>query len=604
MDILGAHGPGKEAVRAKLIVPPFGGIDRPSIGCHLLQACARGVRSATVSVDYANIDFAQHLGIQAYNSICYGPTTGLAGERVFSSLAFALPQLGLMHSDDEAYFRRQNTEGQTKVSYESLRVAADLAEEWIDRYVVRVLQGGVDIVGCSTTFEQTCASLAILQRVKKYSPDTVTILGGANCEGDMAEGLCGISGFVDYIFSGESEETFPELLAAISKGDTPRGKVIRGTPCLDLDALPPPKYTEFYEQMESQLPTSRFPDRPELWLPYETSRGCWWGQVHHCTFCGINGQSMAFRKKTAGRVIEDLKGQLSEHPVKNICMVDNIMPMEYFNELMPRLGDAFDGLNIFYEQKANLKLRQVQALARGGVGVIQPGIEALSSEFLRHMKKGVTTTQNIALLRYCRSVGISVNWNLLYAFPGDQIEWFETTHGLFPYIVHLMPPSGVYHLSIDRFSPYFNSPADFGIRRIEPMAAYSDVFPLHADIERIAYHFVGDYDSGSRSRRDVVDKITEGVGIWRKRWTEGVAPKLELTEVTDGIFLLVDSRSAEQRETLSFVDRQQAVMAIAGVGGNGARKWARQRNIVIEVDGKDTPLATCTPDLFEELMGR
>ena len=43
-------------------------------------------------------------------------------------------------------------------------------------------------------------------------------------------------------------------------------------------------------------------------LFFETSRGCWWGQIHHCLFCGLNGDTIAYRSKSPGRAVEELRG--------------------------------------------------------------------------------------------------------------------------------------------------------------------------------------------------------------------------------------------------------------------------------------------------------
>ena len=45
------------------------------------------------------------------------------------------------------------------------------------------------------------------------------------------------------------------------------------------------------------------------WQPsvfVETSRGCWWGERMHCTFCGLNGATMAYRSKSAPRALAEL----------------------------------------------------------------------------------------------------------------------------------------------------------------------------------------------------------------------------------------------------------------------------------------------------------
>ena len=116
------------------------------------------------------------------------------------------------------------------------------------------------------------------------------------------------------------------------------------------------------------------------------------------------------------------------------------MPRSYFRTLLPRLAAEVPGLRAFYEQKSNLSLDNVLELKAAGICDIQPGIEALSTSLLKRMDKGVSARQNIALMRYARAVGLSLTWNLLYAFPGDQLEDYEQTLALVPLLRHLNPP--------------------------------------------------------------------------------------------------------------------------------------------------------------------
>src|SRR5262249_14390972 len=146
------------------------------------------------------------------------------------------------------------------------------------------------VVGCSTMFQQTAASVAMLKSVKRLRPEIVTVLGGANCEGEMAAGILSLDAGIDFVFSGESDASFPKFLQVLASGSRPPGPVIPGEPCLTLDMLPTPDFAQYYEQLEYFLPDGLLAPWEEIWLPYESSRGCWWGQKHHCTFCGLNGQ--------------------------------------------------------------------------------------------------------------------------------------------------------------------------------------------------------------------------------------------------------------------------------------------------------------------------
>ena len=83
---------------------------------------------------------------------------------------------------------------------------------------------------------------------------------------------------LDHVFSGESEKSFPKFLSRVRQGERWVSKVIEGEPCLDLDGLPLPDFAEYYEQLRRYLPDSVLQDAAMVWLPYETSRGCWWVQ--------------------------------------------------------------------------------------------------------------------------------------------------------------------------------------------------------------------------------------------------------------------------------------------------------------------------------------
>ncbi len=283
-------------------------------------------------------------------------------------------------------------------------------------------------------------------------------------------------------------------------------------------------------------------------------------------------------------------------------MLDNIMPHKYFNTLLPELAESEPKLRIFYEQKANISLAKAAALRRAGVEFVQPGIEALSTDFLKLMRKGVTARQNVNLLRYARSVGISVNWNLLYAFPGDRIEWYLETLKLVPLLRHLGPPTGVHHLSIDRFSPYFNQPEEFGIRNVRPMAAYAPVFPDGAPLDQIAYHFVGEYRSESRENPEVIRTLTQEVQHWNDSWNQDVLPSLCVLEIVPGNFMLLDTRSGPQEEKIFFIDETQAFAALAGGRPEKLPEesvfWALENKVAIMLDGVLAPLAVAEPELL------
>ena len=190
-----------------------------------------------------------------------------------------------------------------------------------------------------------------------------------------------------------------------------------------MDALPTPDFREYYEQLRLIWDLDWVTGTKTVEMPVESSRGCWWGEKHHCTFCGLNGSTMGFRQKSPEKVVAELLTQLQLHPNNKVRFVDNIMPLSYYETLLPKLAEIGTELDIFYEQKANVTFAKMKLLRAAGVR-IQPEIKSLSTALLQRMRKGVSATQNIMLLRFCLTFGVAVAWNLLHDFPGDHEEEF------------------------------------------------------------------------------------------------------------------------------------------------------------------------------------
>ncbi len=587
-----------------LIVPPFAPIDGPSLAAHLLQAGARraGVRAGVL---YASLHFAGRVGAPRYEAIRMAPFYGLVGERIFARAAFGGPALGRRHEriyDADVLVGRGGRTGLDGTALgcpplADLHAAEALAGPWCDELAAAVAAAGPRVVGATTTFEQTSSAIALLSRVKRLAPATVTVLGGANCEGEMAEGIRSLGAPVDYVFSGESDRSFPAFLGELLAGRMPTEPVVRGEPCHDLDALAPPCFDEYFEQLEAFVPAG---ERPRIRLPYQTSRGCWWGQRHHCTFCGLNALGMGFRERSPDRVVEELGALVRRHGVRRVFMMDTIMPHGYFATLLPRLAGEVPGLRVFYEQKANLTLENVRLLHRAGVREIQPGIEALSTPQLRRMDKGVHAYQNVALLRYARAVGVNLLWSLLWGLPGEGLPEFEETAALLPLLRHLQPPAGLNHLNIDRFSPYFDRPDAYGITGVRPFATYADVFPGHADLPRLAYHFVGDYESALYGAPGLLERLYAECARWNAAWREGTPPVLHVRPIYGEWYELADTRGLEGAEPVRVLDARQARAALApgafapGTGDD----WMVEQGVVARIDGRWVPLATASPALL------
>jgi len=486
-----------------LVHMPYAAVERPSIGLGTLQACLRQA-GLDCEVLYANLLLAERIGLKRYKLVEFTPTDVFLGEWTFGKAAFPDFQ-----PDVDAYFAGAELDVIEAIfgPREQLRpIFAELREEmpdFVEGLARRIVAGNPRVVGCGSTFQQHCASLALLRRIKELRPEIITVLGGANCEGSMGQVTHREFTWVDYVVSGEADELVVDLFRGLLEGrrDFPdsvlgpeqRGQAPGRTSVKAMDGVPTPDYDDYFRQLD----LLSIGQRIEPGLLLESSRGCWWGALHHCTFCGLNGTGMAYRSKSPERTLQDFSRLQERYGSGRFEVVDNILDMRYFTSVLPQLEGR--GLNIFYETKANLKREHVQQLARSGVRWIQPGIESMHDEVLRHIEKGSTALTNVQLLKWTREFGVRVSWNFLSGFPGEQDEWYAQMAEWLPLIAHLQPPQEqspnprwtwrVTQIRYERFSPYHVRPTDFGLE-LAPNRYYASVYPLSPEsLDDLAYFF-------------------------------------------------------------------------------------------------------------------
>jgi radical SAM superfamily enzyme YgiQ (UPF0313 family)/uncharacterized protein (DUF433 family) len=244
-------------------------------------------------------------------------------------------------------------------------------------------------------------------------------------------------------------------------------------------------YRSFLRSLKSHSASKEFP--PVLF--FETSRGCWWGERSHCTFCGLNGLGMNYRAMQPQKAIDYLNSfsAYADECAYFNC-VDNILPRNYPTEVLPFLNTP-PHVTLFYEVKAELSEADIQKLGQARVTFIQPGIEALATSTLKLMKKGTTAFQNLRLLKHCVTHEVFPTWNLLVGFPGEKEEVYQKYLQDFPRLAHLPPPTGTIVIRFDRYSPYFTRAAEFGLD-LAPFAFYELVYPWSKEsLRNLAYYF-------------------------------------------------------------------------------------------------------------------
>ncbi|MEU9898931.1 RiPP maturation radical SAM C-methyltransferase [Streptomyces phaeochromogenes] len=566
-----AGDPRRDARPVVLVCMPFMDDRRPSLQIGLLSAIAQahGFPARTL---HANLDFAAGLGVDEYRALA-DRSGHLVGDWLFSLDAFGSaapdPQDRFLdlHADEIA--RAQGT-SPARLRDRLLQIRHHDVPAYLDALVDAYPWDEFRLVGFTSTFQQNTASIALARRLKERYPELLTLFGGANFDSCMGVELVRTVECIDAAVIGEADTAFPLLLHALADdGDLDAvpglarrvdGKVVTGPPAplvQRLDDLPIPDYDEYFQRAENLGLLPRTASRA-VYLPLETARGCWWGMKHHCTFCGLNAESMHFRSKSAERVLDEFAHQARRYRSFRFEAVDNIVDMRYFRTLFPALVDSDARYEIFYEVKANLSRAQLKLLAEAGVSQIQPGIESLSSRVLRLMRKGVTAAQNINLLRWAQHYGIDVSWNLLWGFPGETRQDCSEQTAAVPHLRHLKPPDSAGRLTMERFSPLF-SDGEKLLRDLRPVAAYTHVYPVDVDLDKVAYFFRCDIEGALPE--DDYTALRRAVADWESAWQSDDRPVLEYRQAPH--YVQIHDRRRKETEGTYFLEGPAADLYLA-----------------------------------------
>jgi ribosomal peptide maturation radical SAM protein 1 len=572
-------------LKISLINMPFATLQFPSIALTQLKSVAesRFGDQVRVRILYLNHDFALYLGLETYqvlNSI-QASNAGL-GDWMYRSLAF--PE---QPDNIDAYFQRYYPQRNPAMEMRRKMLVTKRAglERFMDGLISKHQLGGEDIVGFTTMFAQNTASFAMARLVKKRNPAVTTIIGGANCEAPMGKEVARNLKALDYVFSGSALVSFPEFLQRRLDGDVEGCEQIAGVfskqntekmqghnavgPELPIEVPVPLDYDEFLTELSRNFPNGKV----EPMLLFETSRGCWWGERAHCTFCGLNGGTMAYRAMPSGQAVQLFDRMFTRYAdrCKRFDAVDNIMPREYLTEVFPHVKPP-EGVSLFYEVKADLKDREMEILGKSGVNLIQPGIEALNTGTLKLMRKGVTSFQNIRFLKNCLRYNIVPVWNLLIGFPGEKEDVYSKYVADMPLLFHLNPPSGAFPVRFDRYSPYFTKAEEYGLK-LSPYDFYRYVYPFSEEVLTNMAYFFEDRNYSSDYLSKMVmwrDRLGQGTSRWTERYRglDG-RPRASLTLEPRGRSAVIrDTRSGET--VLHEVDELE-VGILSYADGNGWR---------------------------------
>jgi ribosomal peptide maturation radical SAM protein 1 len=469
--------------RIAFVQMPWASPARPSIAIGILASICREVGVEHEAL-YLNIDTACAVGIEVAER--FASSRHLFG---FSEHLFAVDLFGAaaLHSDELL----EDMAGQADLAVSSLQRLRDRTiPALLSVMEERVLACEPTVVGFGAMFNQVMPILALAARLKRRRPDLLVICGGACFDGEMGQEYHrALPEVIDHVFLAEAEASFRTFLHRLQAGERAatipgvtwwqdgRVNLVPGEPLRDMNESPTPEYDSYFA--ERARAEREYGVRLELdRLPFESSRGCWWGEKNHCVFCGLNPAVLPFRPKSIERTVSEIVTLAERHRVTRLIATDWIVSREQRAEIFRRLQERGLDLDIFYETRADMSKEEITLMKAAGVHRAQPGIESFSTPLLRYMRKHSQGIRQIQFLRWCREARVHPAYHLLAGFPGEDPAWFAEMSELIPHLVHLDPPQhNVFTVEMHRFSPLFNLREQYGVVDYDVRADYQFNFP-------------------------------------------------------------------------------------------------------------------------------
>ena len=342
------------------------------------------------------------------------------------------------------------------------------------------------------------------ERIRRTNPDCRIVFHGLYASLN-AEYL--LAGAADYVFGGEFEESFVDLVKQLMCGEPPRTTYdARRTrlkfPLPSRDSLPPLTSYVKLRRNGTEIPTGYV----------EASRGC----LHHCLHCPIppvyNGRFFVVPQDV---VLADIR-RLVAAGARHITFGDPdfLNGPVHARKLVRALHAEFPSVTYDFTAKIEHLLRHralLPELAQTGCAFVVSAVESLSDVVLANLEKGHTRADALAAFDIMREAGLTLRPSFMPFTPWETLDGYLE---LLDYVdcadlvdqvdpvqltIRLLIPPGSALLTRPHIKPFLGAldPAAFSYRWTHPDQRMET---LHADVSALVADAAGEDPAATIAR--------------------------------------------------------------------------------------------------------
>ncbi|HZU83798.1 MAG TPA: radical SAM protein, partial [Polyangiaceae bacterium] len=259
----------------------------------------------------------------------------------------------------------------------------------------------------------------------------------------------------------EGEHALLSLARALERGEDPTagGRVIRGATVEDMSVLPPPDF--------DGLPLDRYL-APEPVLPYDPSRGCYWGV---CTFChyGLAEVGTArYRERPVETVLDHLEALEDKYGARVFYFSQDVFAPRVATNIAR--GIVRRGMDVRWgtdmRPERSLTPARCRELVAGGQLSAALGVESAAPRVLSLIDKGIPVEAVADAVRHLSGAGVAVEAMCFSDFPSESYrEAMQTVR----FVEDLADDLSLFILGrfdLTHGSLVAQRPGDFGIKEV------------------------------------------------------------------------------------------------------------------------------------------
>ncbi len=205
---------------------------------------------------------------------------------------------------------------------------------------------------------------------------------------------------------------------------------------------------------------------PKIVLPFQSSRGCYWGK---CSFCDQDF-GMNFNSKNIDKVILEFKELKEKYNITHYEFIDESVSPTYLSELSEKLEKENVSVRFFCDARLETAFTKeiLQKAYSSGLRMIMWGLESGSDKVLELINKGIDLDKRFEILKDSKEAGI---WNFAFIFFGFPTETKEDAKMTIEMLVQnkdIVHSYGRSVFTMGRHAKLAQDPEKYGITKIYP----------------------------------------------------------------------------------------------------------------------------------------